>query len=63
MKIEVVKTEQNPDGTWSIEFDYDDEYLDAMKIELGKKELTEEEISSFILSQIEKAVEKEKQKA
>ena len=60
MKIEIVNTIQNPDGTWSIEFDYDEEYLDAMKIELGKEELTEEEISSFILSRIEAAVEENK---
>ena len=57
MKIEIINTIQNPDGTWSIEFDYDEEYLDAMKIELGKEQLTEEEISSFILSKIEAALE------
>lgn len=60
MKIEILRTIQNEDGSWSIEFDYDDEYLEIIKQHLGKEELTEEEISSFILSRIEAAVEHEK---
>lgn len=60
MKIEILRTIQNEDGSWSIEFDYDDEYLEIIKQHLGKEELTEEEISSFILSRIEAAIEHEK---
>lgn len=58
MKIEILSTEQNADGTWNIVFDYDEEYLDSIKMELGKKDLSEEEISSFILSKIEEMISK-----
>lgn len=57
MKIDILKTIQNEDGSWSLEFDYDDEYLQIMKQRLGKDDLTEEEISQFIVGEIEKAIE------
>lgn len=56
MRIDIIKSEKNEDGTYNLEFDYDDEYLEAMKRKLGKQELTEEEISKFVLEEIEKAV-------
>ena len=48
MKITVEKLIQNDDGTCNIEFDYDEEYLDFMKKEMGKEELTEEDISHYV---------------
>ena len=48
MKITIDKLIQNDDGTCNIEFDYDEEYLDFMKKEMGKEELTEEDISRYV---------------
>ena len=56
MRIDILKAEQNEDGSYVLEYDYDDEYLELMKERLGKKELTEEEISKFVMGEIEKAI-------
>ena len=48
MKITVEKIVQNDDGTCNIEFDYDEEYLEFMKKEMGKEELTEQDISQYV---------------
>lgn len=48
MKITIEKLVQNDDGTCNIEFDYDEEYLEFMKKEIGKDELTEEDISRYV---------------
>lgn len=56
MKIEILKIEKNDDGTSTIEFDYDEEYYEAVKKKLGKSSLSEEEMSNFIVAEIERAV-------
>lgn len=48
MKVEVLEINENEDGTHEIVFDYDEEYLEFMKQQLGKEELTDEEISQFL---------------
>jgi len=56
MRIDITKVEQNKDGTYNLEFDYDDEYEELMKEKLGKENLSEEDVTNFILSEIESAV-------
>lgn len=56
MKIEILKVEQNDDGTSTIEFDYDEEYKEEVLKKLGKKTISEEEMSSFVLAEIQKAI-------
>lgn len=48
MKVDVVEVIENEDGTSEVVFDYDDEYLEFMKKELGKEELSDEEINQFL---------------
>jgi len=48
MKITIEKLTPNEDGTCNIDFDYDEEYLEFMKKEIGKEELTEEDISRYV---------------
>jgi hypothetical protein len=48
MKVDVVEVIENEDGTSEVVFDYDDEYLEFMKKELGKDELSDEEINQFL---------------
>lgn len=57
MKIEILKIKENGDGTCSLEYTYDDEYYESVKEKLGKSSLTEEEMSEFITSEIQKAVD------
>ena len=56
MRIDITKVEQNKDGTYNLEFDYDDEYEELIKEKLGKDHLTEDDVTSFILAEIESAV-------
>lgn len=56
MKIDITKVEQNKDGTYNLEFDYDEEYEALIKEKLDKENLTEDDITSFILAEIESAV-------
>jgi hypothetical protein len=56
MKITVEKLIQNDDGTCNIEFDYDEEYLDFMKKEMGKEELTEEDISQYVSHAVQELI-------
>lgn len=48
MKVDVVEVIENEDGTSEVVFDYDDEYLEFMKKELDKEELSDEEINQFL---------------
>ena len=57
MKIEIVEVTKNEDGTYNIQFDYDDEYTDFLKQEIGVENPTEEQIQNYILSVIQKVVD------
>ena len=48
MKVDVLEVIENEDGTSEVVFDYDDEYLEFMKKEIGKEDLSDEEISQFL---------------
>ena len=57
MKIEIVEVTKNEDGTYNIQFDYDDEYTDFLKQEIGAENPTEEQIQNYILSVIQKVID------
>jgi len=57
MKIEILKLEENGDGTCKLEYSYDDEYYEAARKKLGKSSLTEEEMCEFVTSEIQKAID------
>lgn len=48
MKLTVEQVKQNEDGTTTIGFDYDEEFLDLAKKEMNKEDPSEEEVSEFI---------------
>jgi hypothetical protein len=52
MKLVVEEVTENEDGTSSIKFDYDDEFLEVVKKELDSESPTEEQINEFIMKVI-----------
>jgi 6-pyruvoyl-tetrahydropterin synthase len=56
MKIEVLEVIENEDGTCSVVFDYDDKFVDLVKETLQKEEVTEEEISQYVVDCIDKGI-------
>lgn len=49
MKLVVEEIIKNEDGTSSIKFDYDDEFLEVVKKELQNDSPSEQEINQFIM--------------
>jgi len=56
MKIEVLEVKEKEDGTSEVIFDYDDEYYEFMKSQIGKEEPSEEEITEFLSNMLQKAI-------
>lgn len=56
MKLEVLEINENENGTCDVVFDYDDEYYEFMKKEMGDENPSDEKISSFLSETLEKAV-------
>ena len=48
MKLEVLEINENENGTCDVVFDYDDEYYEFMKKEMGDDNPSDEKISSFL---------------
>ena len=61
MKIEILEVIKNENGTFSINFEYDDEYEEFLKKELNCDNPSEEQIQNYILSVIHQVVEKEEE--
>ena len=49
MKLSVDEIKENEDGTTSIVFDYDEEFLEAVKKQLKNDSPTEEQINMYIM--------------
>ena len=49
MKLSVEEIKENEDGTTNIVFDYDDEFLEAVKKQLKNDSPTDEEINMYIM--------------
>ena len=49
MKLSVDEIKENEDGTTSIVFDYDEEFLEAVKQQLKNDSPTEDEINMYIM--------------
>lgn len=56
MKIEVLEVVENGDGSCNVVFDYDDEFVDLVKKELEKDEVSEEDISQYVVEAIDKGI-------
>jgi len=56
MKIDVIDIKENNDGTCKVVFDYDDEFVELVKEELDRKEVSEEEISEYVVRCLEKGI-------
>lgn len=56
MKIEVLEVIENEDGTCSVVFDYDEEFVALVKENLQKEEVTEEDISQYVVSCLDKGL-------
>lgn len=56
MKLEVLEVKENQDGTCEVVFDYDDEYFEFMKKELGDESPSDEKINSFLSETLQRAV-------
>lgn len=61
MKIEVLEVVENGDGTCNVVFDYDDEFVEMVKEEINKEEITEEDIAAFVVENLEKGIDLMKQ--
>lgn len=49
MKLSVEEIKENEDGTTNIVFDYDDEFLEAVKKQLKNDSPTDDEINMYIM--------------
>lgn len=56
MKIEVLEVVENEDGSCNVTFDYDEEFVDLVKKELEKEEVSEEDISQYVVAAIDKGI-------
>lgn len=63
MEIKLLEVKDNGDGTQTVVFDYDDEFLEYVKEKLNNDSPSEEEISNFISSTIQESVDAYKQQA
>lgn len=50
MKLTVEEVRQNEDGTTTVEFDYDEEFLELAKKEMANDNPSEEEMNRFIMN-------------
>lgn len=57
-KIKILGIKKN-DTDYDVEFEVCDEFLDYAKFELNKKELSEEELSDYVKTIINKSLKKE----
>lgn len=57
MKIEILEITKNENGTYNVQFEYDDEYTDFLKQQLACENPTEEQIQNYILSIIQKVID------
>jgi hypothetical protein len=53
MKIKVKEVIENPDGSARITVDYDEEFLEHVKVQIGKEEPDEGDIQEYILHAID----------
>ena len=56
MKIEVLEVIENDDGSCNVVFDYDDEFVDVVKKDLGKDEVTEDDIAQYVVEAIDRGI-------
>ena len=49
MKLSIDEIKENEDGTTNIVFDYDDEFLEAVKKQLKNDSPTQDEINMYIM--------------
>lgn len=61
MKIDVLQIVEKKDGTKEIVFDYDEEFLEYVKIKTGKKRPSKKEISEIFLETLEKGLDLQKE--
>lgn len=60
MLIEIKEVIDNGDGTTTLVFEYDDEFVEFTKKQLNLESPTEEQISDYILQAIERDFENNK---
>ena len=59
MSVKVLEIKEHSDGSATMKIDYDQEFLDNVKQKIGK-DPTEQDISDYVISLIEKEIEKDK---
>ena len=57
MKIDVLEVKEKPDGTSEVIFDYDDEFLQYVKLRTGKKRPNKKDISEVFLTILDQGLE------
>ncbi len=60
-KITVLDVQENPDGTLTLKFDLSDEFVQWFKEDQGLKRMSQKRFNTWMISVLEKAVQKDGQ--
>lgn len=55
--ITILSTKENEDGSMSVEFEYDQNWMDLVKLDLKKKKITKKDIEKHFTDLLTKAAE------
>lgn len=55
--ITILSTKENEDGSMSVEFEYDQNWMDLVKLDLKKKKITKKDIEKHFINLLTKAAE------